>query len=513
MNLPLPNLDDEHYAEIVEEAIAQIHQEYPEWTDYNPSDTGIILIELLAWITEMTLYRVNQISDANYLSFISLLKGDATSSAPGQAINIQKEIRETLLQLRKRYRAVTTEDYEQLVLEDWNQEQHDQSLKIARAKCIAQCNLDQSDADTLAEGHISLVVVPESPIKLEGLKHYYPLNAIIELEAKKYVIDKLDCKQKGKVFGSPKIVADSDFNACLSFDGSNNYIELPKINFDYSKGFTISIWAYYNNEKKDTRIIDFHNVAYNQYIFLHINREEKLVLDIRYGGDVESYVEKRYVANQTLPNHRWLNLAVTVEEKGIRNIEVNIYVNGAKAECSQSRTSSNSADRHNYIGYSSILAIDKFKGKMARMRMYYRPLKEHEILYNLQQDRTELYKFLEPRKLLTTRLHIVEPEYISVTIKTELVLKEGVAAEQYLEQVKNEVQKFFSPLDSGRYWQGKGYPFGRNVYLSEIYKLLEDLEGVDYVATLEISGNSHNNPNEIELKANQLVNTRLAGFL
>ena len=85
MNLPLPNLDDRTYAEIVEEAISQIPVEYPEWTDHNPTDTGIILIELLAWLTEMTLYQVNQIPDDNYANFVSLLKGKKWNLPDGTA--------------------------------------------------------------------------------------------------------------------------------------------------------------------------------------------------------------------------------------------------------------------------------------------------------------------------------------------------------------------------------------------------------------------------------------------
>lgn len=70
MSLPLPNLDDRTYADLVEQAISQIPIEYPEWTDHNPTDTGIILIELLAWLTEMVLYRVNQIPDKNIETFL-----------------------------------------------------------------------------------------------------------------------------------------------------------------------------------------------------------------------------------------------------------------------------------------------------------------------------------------------------------------------------------------------------------------------------------------------------------
>ena len=43
----------------VEEAIRLIPQYCPEWTNFNPSDPGITLIELFAWMTEMMLYRLS----------------------------------------------------------------------------------------------------------------------------------------------------------------------------------------------------------------------------------------------------------------------------------------------------------------------------------------------------------------------------------------------------------------------------------------------------------------------
>ena len=303
MNLPLPNLDDHTYADLVEEAIYQISVEYPEWTDHNPTDTGIILIELLAWLTEMTLYRVNQIPDENYASFVSLLKGKKWElpnvSALERRKSLQSEIKQTLLELRRRYRAVTVEDYEQLVLEDWNKSPDSTDLKIARVKGLAQRNLEQADADTFAAGHISLVVVPNQ-------------NYQVEKEVKKY---------------------------------------------------------------------------------------------------------------------------------------------------------------------------------------------------------ENLLKFLEPRKLLTTRLHIVEPLYVSISIEAELVLKDGAKAEDLIQNANTEIKRFFDPLNSGKYWQGKGWPVGRSIYLSEIYKLLDDLSGVDYVESIKIKdqdnkpfvSQDHQPISEIYLADNQLV--------
>ena len=60
MPLPLPNLDDRSYTDLVEEARRLIPTYAPEWTNHNPSDPGIMLIELFAYLTEMLIYRLNR---------------------------------------------------------------------------------------------------------------------------------------------------------------------------------------------------------------------------------------------------------------------------------------------------------------------------------------------------------------------------------------------------------------------------------------------------------------------
>ena len=285
MPLPLPNLDDHTYADLVESAISQISVEYPEWTDYNPSDTGIILIELLAWLSEMTLYRVNQIGDENYASFVSLLKGEEWNlSDMTDEESLQSVINITLLELRKRHRAVTTLDYEQIIIEDWNTSS-DSDLQIARVKCLPQRNLSEYDVETVAKGNISLIVVPKDNIQ----------------------------------------------------ETNNNY--------------------------------------------------------------------------------------------------------------------------------------------------------------------QNLLNYLNERKLLTTRLHIVEPLYVSVAITAEIVIEEVKKAEEIKENADKEIEWFFHPLHSEKYWDGKGWPFGKGVYISELYKILDDLEGVDYVENVQIN----NSDSGIDLADNQLV--------
>lgn len=71
--IPSPNLDDRSFEDIVQEAIRLIPQYCPEWTNHNRSDPGITLIELFAWMTEMTLYRLNRVPDKNFLAFLELM--------------------------------------------------------------------------------------------------------------------------------------------------------------------------------------------------------------------------------------------------------------------------------------------------------------------------------------------------------------------------------------------------------------------------------------------------------
>jgi predicted phage baseplate assembly protein len=73
MSWPTPLLDDRRFQDIVDEAKRLIPRYCPEWTDHNLSDPGIALIELFAWMTEMTLYRVNQIPEKHYLKFLELV--------------------------------------------------------------------------------------------------------------------------------------------------------------------------------------------------------------------------------------------------------------------------------------------------------------------------------------------------------------------------------------------------------------------------------------------------------
>ncbi|MEX2504035.1 MAG: putative baseplate assembly protein [Egicoccus sp.] len=73
MSIPVPNLDDRRFQDLVDEAKRMIPSLTPEWTNHNVSDPGVALIELFAWMSEQVIYRLNQVPERLYIDFLNLL--------------------------------------------------------------------------------------------------------------------------------------------------------------------------------------------------------------------------------------------------------------------------------------------------------------------------------------------------------------------------------------------------------------------------------------------------------
>ena len=95
MPLPVPDLDDRSFQDLVNEARRRIPLYCPEWTDHNLSDPGITLIELFAWMTEVLIYRLNKVPEKNYVKFLELL---GVRLAPATAASAEVTFRLTAAQ-------------------------------------------------------------------------------------------------------------------------------------------------------------------------------------------------------------------------------------------------------------------------------------------------------------------------------------------------------------------------------------------------------------------------------
>lgn len=71
--LPVPNLDDREFQDLVDDAKRLVQQRCPDWTDHNVSDPGVTLIEAFAQMVDQLIYRLNRVPDLNYIKFLELI--------------------------------------------------------------------------------------------------------------------------------------------------------------------------------------------------------------------------------------------------------------------------------------------------------------------------------------------------------------------------------------------------------------------------------------------------------
>ncbi len=88
---------------------------------------------------------------------------------------------------------------------------------------------------------------------------------------------------------------------------------------------------------------------------------------------------------------------------------------------------------------------------------------------------------INPHRMLTTRLFVTLPQYITVRIKARVVIKPEVLPLPLQKKVTQRLDAFLHPLSGGNH--KKGWPFGRPLYRSEILTVIDGVPGVDYVET------------------------------
>jgi|GEM_PF-1234609 len=350
MTLPLPNLDDHTFADIVADARSRIPVECPEWTDQNPSDIGIILIELLAWLTEMTIYRLNQVTDQNYVAFLNLLsEEDNLLSLPISHDKLQDNIRSILLNLQKPYRTVTVNDYEQIITVDWNNE-----LK--------------------------------------------------------------------KTNNEPKKPSDPDLTTWPKDQASNN-LAIQRVNCipQFKPGPNTNPQSTSPSSQQNTAIIQ---------------------------------LQPTQTAQSGVPTQ--LGVLPT-------------------ASSSNATATNNTVTLSPANGHITIVVVREMGNQLGQSSSY---------------DYAPLLNFLNKRKLLTTQVHIIDYQPVNVKIDVSLVIENGTVPATLRDKVLQQMKYFFAPFNSGDFWNGQGWPFGRDIYISELYRLLSNLPGVDYVNDLKINGQS-----------------------
>jgi predicted phage baseplate assembly protein len=95
-----------------------------------------------------------------------------------------------------------------------------------------------------------------------------------------------------------------------------------------------------------------------------------------------------------------------------------------------------------------------------------------------------VFRYLNRRRILGTRLVVVGPEYLEVTVQAEVRTRRGADGARVQGQIISSLNAFLDPLTGGP--NGRGWPFGRDVYRSEILQVIDNVPGVDHVLSLEL---------------------------
>jgi len=86
---------------------------------------------------------------------------------------------------------------------------------------------------------------------------------------------------------------------------------------------------------------------------------------------------------------------------------------------------------------------------------------------------------LGERCLITTRPHVVEPARLPVAVNLTLRIHPDQLKDIVKQRALAALDAFFDPLSGGP--DRHGWPFGAAVYRSDVYALMDQVEGVDYV--------------------------------
>lgn len=101
-----------------------------------------------------------------------------------------------------------------------------------------------------------------------------------------------------------------------------------------------------------------------------------------------------------------------------------------------------------------------------------------------EDDVQALNAYLDERRLLTTRLDIRAPAYRWVAVRVQLRASPGADRDKVRRAVLDRLFHFLNPLTGGAH--GGGWPFGRDLFLSDVYQSLQGLSNVQFIRNVQL---------------------------
>lgn len=110
--------------------------------------------------------------------------------------------------------------------------------------------------------------------------------------------------------------------------------------------------------------------------------------------------------------------------------------------------------------------------------------------------------YLEPRRILTTELHVLGPSYVPIWLSMSVDVIPGFSVGPVLEAVRQEVRRFLSPLNGG--FEATGWPLNKAVEAAEISAAAARVAGVAKINEIRSGGESGETSGAIPIEGLQL---------
>jgi predicted phage baseplate assembly protein len=93
-------------------------------------------------------------------------------------------------------------------------------------------------------------------------------------------------------------------------------------------------------------------------------------------------------------------------------------------------------------------------------------------------------KYLDDFRLLTVRLDIREPQYMWVSVDVSVSVTPDTDPERAEAEVERMLYRYLNPIVGGP--TEDGWPFGRDLYPSDIYRCLQSIRGIEFIESMDL---------------------------
>ncbi len=582
MSLPKNILDDKQFKDLMEEAKAKLPALAPEWTDYNISDPGITLLEILAWLQDINIYKLSRITDKHILKYLQLLDSLPEPVKPASTFVVfnSKEIK-TIPKgknLKAKFLGITlnfqtTEEIniqpseiKKLIFSNerglisyklsenssvpeyfyiFGEEAKRNSIfyigfnKPLKEKFTIGIKLFEEDLPPIGNhNREQFSFVPDVNIEWsywngtdweiinpekDNTKRFYKSGTITfniselpEMKLRKIPINSEDefyflkCKLKKSGYEiSPRVksfllnVVEVVQKELISeYLGDSN-------GFPYQE-FQLSEYPL----TEDKVVLQVDGAEWKETVDLsHHNHKEKVFeVDrkngkIKFGDNINGKVpplDSKITVSYFTSSGKDGNINPNIEwETGIEKITANnpfSAENGKNLEDFEEVFIKLKKDLT--TPYQCVTAKDfEYVAthtpdlRVARAKAYQVDDKNLVnvivVPFSFKRKPFPSKNFLkavclhiDKHRLITTDINVLSPEYVEISTSANVKLKEDFNQEQVIKNAQEKLKQFFHPIFGWK--NGKGWDFGHPVYLSDIYELIESVDGVDCVFNLQL---------------------------